>query len=300
MTMDIDKVKFELLMSALEPNSTVDIGSWVERFPEHREELLDFWLWARPRNDPGDGIPPRSVDVSATSHDALQRACLAVSLGPEWLRAMVMEVEPRYIAQGIQELRTRRPLSTPPSKRAFRRAVVYAWVIEQLGTVRATVSRLGTQKATYLLECSLRLDLFDRHQKKPLGPYDHFARYKDAEPIAAKRRWIRILGSTLESGENVDEFHRYAPRYLRSVDLACKLTRLFARLADDQLETLATVHWVASRLPNPETDLTAEAIRKALEKDPQWSSKLGKVNFEESQVKAALATLLCLGLLGKI
>ncbi len=298
MTRDIDSIKFELL-TACERGATVDIASWVERFPEHRDELLDFWLWARPRGYTVETLPLEPARLPDIARVALQRACLAVSLGSEWLKPLVLEAEVHDIARQVRELRKHPPPSTPSSRLAFRRAVVYAWVIEQLGTVRATVSRFATQKTTYLLENSLTLDLFSSHQKKALGPYDHIARYKDAEPIAAKKRWIKIAGSTLQIGDKAGEFQHYARRYLRSTKLAVALTNLFARLSDNQLETLATVHWVACRLGVLETSLTAATIQEALEKDAQWSSKLEKLNFSPERVGAALTALTALGLLAK-
>jgi len=295
MTKDIDRIKFELL-TADEQGTTVDIATWVERFPEHREELLDFWLWARSRSNADVSPPPESLKLGDLARSALQRVCLAVSLGSEWLKPLVNEAEARQIAVHLQQLR-KVQFKTPTSRRAFRRAVVYAWVIEQLAAFRATVSRLATQKTTYLLEGCLRHDLFDSHQKKPLGPYDHFARYKDAEPIAARKQWIRISGTTLEVGEKAREFHQYAQRYLRSVHLAAALAKLFARLTDDQLETLATVHWIGCRLNVPDRTLTPPVILGALQKDADWFSKLEKANFSLEAVGAALHALIALGLL---
>ncbi|HYT05452.1 MAG TPA: hypothetical protein VEM13_11295 [Gemmatimonadales bacterium] len=298
MTKDIDRIKFELL-NICERGATVDIASWVERFPEHREELLDFWLWARPRGESDESPPPGSASLADIARDALQRACLAVSLGSEWLKPLVLEAEGHQIAGQLQELRKQVPSSTPTSRRAFRRAVVYAWVIEQLAAVRVTVSRLATQKTTYLLENSLRLHLFDSHQKKPLGPYDHFARYRDAEPIAARKRWIRIVGSTLEVGEQAREVQLYARRYLRSIELALALTQLFAKLTDDQLETLATVHWVGCRLSVADQSIAPTMVLEALQKDTEWSAKLKRTNFSYEKVGAALRMLIALDLLRK-
>ncbi len=225
MSKDLEIIKFELLTAC--ETGTVDIDQWIQKFPEHRNELLDFWLWARPRAEidragPTD-MSPRSI--ASIRDESLHRACIAVSLGSEWLRPLAVEVEIDKIAQGVRQLKKQPAAKVPLNRRPFRRAVVYAWVIEQLAEVRTRVSRLATQKTTYLLESFLVLELFDTHKQKPLGPYDHVARYTDAEPIAEKKGWIEVVGSTMYVGAKASEFRQYASRYLRSTKLASTLTR---------------------------------------------------------------------------
>lgn len=208
----------------------------------------------------------------------------------------MVEAEAQRIAEQVQEL-GKTPPKTLPSRRSFRRAVVCAWVVKELSDLRNAVSRLALQKTTYLLENALTLNLFDEHRQKPLGPYDHTARYKDAEPIAAKKGWIRIVGSRLEAGEKSSEFEKYIGRYLRSADLARTLVRLFGQLTDEQLETWATVHWLARRMASTEPDVTAKGIREALNRDRQWSPKVQRPNFREDRIHEALEGLRKLGLL---
>jgi len=299
MSKDLEIIKFELLTAC--ETGTVDIDQWIQKFPEHRNELLDFWLWARPRAEidragPTD-MSPRSI--ASIRDESLHRACIAVSLGSEWLRPLAVEVEIDKIAQGVRQLKKQPAAKVPLNRRPFRRAVVYAWVIEQLAEVRTRVSRLATQKTTYLLESFLVLELFDTHKQKPLGPYDHVARYTDAEPIAEKKGWIEVVGSTMYVGAKASEFRQYASRYLRSTKLASTLTRWLGRLTDDQLETLATVHWTAAGLVTNNRPLTTETVLESIEKDPSWSSKLNKANFEREHVAAALAALTALGLLAR-
>lgn len=299
MSKDLETIKFELLTAC--ENGAIDIAEWVQRFPEHRNELLDFWLWARPRAEHAGAGPndTSSPQIAAVREESLHRACLAVSLGSEWLRPLAVEVEIDKIAQDVRRIRKQLAANVPSNRRPFRRAVVYAWVIEQLAEVRTRVSRLATQKTTYLLENFLLLELFDTHKQKPLGPYDHVARYADAEPIAKGKGWIEVDGSTMRVGANASEFHQYASRYLRSMKLASTLTRWLGKLTDDQLETLTTVHWAATRLVTSSKPATAESVRESIENDSSWASKLQKTNFGQEQVAAALAALIALGLLAR-
>ena len=299
MSKDLETIKFELLTAC--ETGAIDISEWVQRFPEHRDELLDFWLWARPRAEHDQAGPSEisSPSIGAMREESLHRACLAVSLGSEWLRPLAIEVEIDRIAQDVRQIRKQPAVNVPSNRRPFRRAVVYAWVIEQLAEVRTRVSRLATQKTTYLLESFLVLELFDTHKQKPLGPYDHVARYTDAEPIAEKKGWIKVAGSTMSVGAKASECHQYARRYLRSATLASALTRWLGRLTDDQLETLATVHWTARGLMTSKRPLTPEHVLESIENDPPWSSKVQKPNFDHEQVAAALAALTALGLLAR-
>jgi hypothetical protein len=299
MSKDLETIKFELLTAC--ENGAIDISEWVQRFPEHRNELLDFWLWARPRAQRDRAGPDdiSSLSIAAIREESLHRACLAVSLGSEWLRPLAVEVEIDKIARDVRQLRKQPAANVPSNRRPFRRAVVYAWVIEQLAEVRTRVSRLATQKTTYLLENFLLLELFDTHKQKPLGPYDHVARYADAEPIAEGKGWIEVDGSTMCVGAKASEFHQYAGRYLRSTKLASTLTRWLGKLTDDQLETLATVHWTATRLVTSNKPPTAASVRESMERDSSWSSKLQRRNFDQEQIAAALAALIALGLLAR-
>ena len=297
MTIDIDQVKFELL-SAYKRGERVDIALWVQRFPDSGGDLLDFWVWvlgAGRREHSSSGKVPGNA--RSIAEDALGRACLAISLGPEWLVPLVAEAEAQRLASQVGEFSRSRPPHIPPAKRAFRRAVVCAWIVQELSSVRERVSRLAAQKTTYLLESALILGLFDEHQQRALGPYDHTARYKDAEPIAIRKNWINVSGSTLTPGNNLSEIEQYADRYLRSVRLARTLTRLLGKLTDDQLETWATVHWIAQAISNERLDLSVQAIKEALEADKKWAGKLQRSNFDEERIREALVGLTAIGLL---
>lgn len=298
MTMDIEGIKIDLL-SATERGDSVDIGEWVRRFPEHREAILDFWLWAQLTNSLTVEDLPDIASLPSVHKEALHRACLAASLGADWLRPLAVEKDVGEVASAVQGVRRRPVLSLAANRRSFHRAVVYAWVIDQLSTVRDAVTRLAVQKTVFLLEEALELHLFDSHLKKPKGPYDHDARYRDAEPIAVKKGWIAVKGAILCAGANTAELQRYVDRYLRSTSLALTLTRWLGRLADDQLETLATVQWIASRQGHKRGSLTATTVREELARDPEWVGKLRKANFSVESVSAALASLLALGILGE-
>src|ERR1700752_2125133 len=296
---DIERIKLELL-GEYEREGLVDIAQWTRRFPEHREELIAYWMWLRGT--------PRLADIdlaqSVATHDdiaehALNQACMAVSLGRQWLEAAV---DADGDAEGklgleMERLRLKSFGQTGTAPKAFRRAVVYSWVVSVLGERSVRVSRLATQKATYFLERGLSLGLFTEHQRKPLGPYDHQARYKDAEPIASKKGWLRVSGSTFEAGEQSSELSRYVGRYVRSEDLARRLLAVLARVSDSELETWATVDWAGRVLSAQGHAIAAVDVRRIFSQTPEWHGKLRRQNFREAAIARAIDRLSRLRLL---
>ena len=158
------------------------------------------------------------------------------------------------------------------------------------------MTRLATQKTIYFLEAGLDLGLFGGFQAMPLGPYDSRARYKDAEPIAVKKNWIVPEGTVLSTGDSITEASPYAGRYLRSETLASKLVDRLASLSDVELETWATVHAVANRIPHQQLEMVVEDIRRELAADIAWAGKLRKSNFSDTKIHQTLKHLKCLGL----
>ena len=66
-------------------------------------------------------------------------------------------------------------------------------------------------------------------------------------------------------------------------------------LDDWELETLATVHSVASQLPND--NITAQAVMDAIKADHTWRAKLTRPNFTAKKIRNALQELARLRLL---
>lgn len=63
MTAPVDLVKLDLT-AQYERGEPINIAAWVRSHPEHRDELLDYWLWltGTPRvTDPSVTWPPCSV-----------------------------------------------------------------------------------------------------------------------------------------------------------------------------------------------------------------------------------------------
>jgi hypothetical protein len=289
----IEQIKIALL-SEYDHVGAVDLGAWVVRYPEHRDEIIDFWLWVKgtPRVTEMEIGPFPATDTDV-AEKALRDACLAVNLGRQWLEA---PLDPgvgalRDMAFALESIRVKPRAKGGKAPVQFRKAVVWTWVVSLFQSQRSRVSRLAVQKATYLLDRAMNLGVFTEHEPKPLGPYDHKARYKDAEPIAVKKAWLKVRGTTLRAGDDLSEVRRFVGRYVRSQELAEKLVNYLARLSDDELETLATVHWSARELIEAGHAVSVEGVRQALARTTEWRTKLGRPNFSVERVGTALQQL---------
>jgi hypothetical protein len=231
--------------------------------------------------------------------EALRQATLAVALGRQWLQDSVdeREAEEERLGAELERLRDEPFEQSGRASKAFRRAAVFAWVIFVWQDRRSRISRLATQKATYLLEHGMDLQLFTEHRRKRFGPYDHTARYKDAEPIAVQQRWLYISGTVIRPGDAIGNVARYSRWYVRREDLARRLLQVIEGLSDAELETWATVHSAAQALSRLGIDVTSESIRALLERMPEWKEKITRNNFSESAIRSALHHLVRLRLL---
>lgn len=298
---EIDRVKGQLL-DEFEAGSVPDIADYVRRYPEHRQELLDFWVIL--------GSSDRVSDLNASQADnaltegeseIVRDLCLAVSLGPEWLEHSD-EAGDRAVATVGAELRRLRAIDYEyggTANRSWQRIVVYAWLASQTVDENGLVSRLELQKLAYLLEAAMSLGVFTSHRKHRLGPYDPSATYRDAEPKCISKGYLVASGQyEFKIGPKIDEALEYSGRYLREPAVAETFLRVLRTQTLDKwdLETLATVHAIAHAQLKGQTAST-ENVRAALAADPTWKKKLERPNFAPARVSKALDLLARLRLL---
>jgi hypothetical protein len=274
---------------------SVDIARWVERYPALRDEIIDFWTWLKgsPRVREAD-VGPFAPAVLDIAEEALRNATLSINLGSQWLEPAVdSDRDAAREALGVQlEVLRRQPWRIAgKASTAFRKAVVWTWVASIIQTRRSRVTRLGVQKATYLLENAMELKVFVEHEQKPLGPYDHRARYADAEPIAIGKGWLKISGASFRIDDNLAELRTYLPRYVRSQHLANAFIEHLAAFSDSELETLATVHWLAKDIILAGRPLTVANVEATLSQSKEWRPKLDRPNFSRVRIGEALTEL---------
>lgn len=291
------------LVQAFEEGSDPDLDALVRALPEHREELLDFWVILSASDREADTdvkeIPTRSL--SEKEEATIRDVCLSVSLGPEWLNKPVDEGDRTLTEVGLEMRRVRRSPDryTGRANEHFRRAAIYAWLTYRwAGSTDSTASRMAVQKLAYLLDKGLGLGVFGKHKKHRLGPYDPTARYRDAEPIALKNRYLVSVGKyELGLGPDIEKALGMAKGYLRDAAVADAFVCSLMAVDVDEwvLETMATVHAIAVSM-RPK-DVSVDAVRSVLAKDETWSRKLRRRNFTRSKIKQALHRLALLGLI---
>ena len=299
---ELDAVK-RRLVNAFESGAVTDVAELLVAFPEHRDELLDFWVILQASDREHDVHAEDALarePLTEAEEATIRDICLSSSLGPEWLQASPDEGERDLAEVGFEMQRIR---SAPyryggTANENFQRAAVYAWLAHGWGaSTDHTASRMAVQKLAYLLECGLGFGLYDKHAKHPLGPYDPTATYRDAEPIAVKNDYlVRVGKHELGLGPKAEKALSLAERYLRDAAVAQAFVRSLRELGLDRwaLETLATVHAVVSELPVG--DISAEAVRDALANDEKWSTKLSRPNFTRTKIEEALHRLALLRL----
>ena len=283
------------LVEEFESGANPDIASYVRQHPEHREELLDFWVVLSTSSRLTDEEFAESLrdTLSDADRDSVRDLLLAASLGPELLERADEERDDQAAKIGAELERLRAISHTFPGKApiTFRRMAVYAWITGILTEEAGYgVSRLRVQKVAYLLEHGLSLGVFQKHAKHPYGPYDPSLTYRDAEPGCLKAGYLQKSdGGLLEPGPKLAKAQNYARRYLREESVARALVLHVSGLDEWSLETLTTVHSVVAEMARSTVD--AKAVSQAIRADAKWQSKLHRDNFTTKRIVEALRVL---------
>src|SRR5688572_2724125 len=83
----IDQIELEILKE-YDRSGTVDVADWVARYPEYRDQILEFWLWARPGaiSSSSEETKPLGAIDAEVAEKSLRDAALAINLGAQWLK----------------------------------------------------------------------------------------------------------------------------------------------------------------------------------------------------------------------
>ena len=291
----IDDLKKRML-DEFEAGEEPDIAAYIRAAPEARGILLDYWvlLISTPRLaelelDEDRGAP----NLDAIEREAVRDLALAAALGAEWMNRTGTDREAALASIGAEMERLRDTPSTFRGKApvTFRRIAVYGWITGILsGDGDQGVSRLRVQKVAYLLENGLDLGVYRKHKRHRFGPYDPSLTYRDAEPGCLNKGYlVKGPDQLLRPGPEYSKAADYAVRYVRDETVARALIENLRTCDEWALETLTTVHSVASQLKDG--DITAEAVIDALRADDNWRAKLNRQNFTAKRIQDAVQTL---------
>jgi hypothetical protein len=292
---------------------TVEVAEWVRRHSEYRAEILEYRLdleWAPTAQEIEEEQGPWA-DVGA-ARTALSRHGQAIGLGDAWLQDAVLDEgdgensenatipdSDAELAQELARIRSAGYIQTGKASQPFRKAVILTWGVKQLAARNRRTTRFTMTKVSYLLEHALCLGVFQQHTRQRWGPYDAASKYRDAEPIIRRSKYLVIRGTSFEPGPNIDQIEKYASGYLHEPAIAARLLDRLASLTDPELETWTTVHWAAVDLLDSEHTCDPERVRDYLAEYSEWKPKLQQANFRMDRIEVALTGLRRLGLLPK-
>ena len=293
--MTVNDIKAEMLAEH-EKHGRVDVRSWLARFPDLPNDLLEFACWLELSSNLETELEnvENLTDEGGVAENLLREGLQKLSAGvaeKERRLAVLLAQERNLVARQRNKGKARAP---------FRKAAVQTWVFDQLRGDRDRVSRYVTYKTVYLVERALDLGLFTSYRRMKAGPYDPQLRYRDAEPIARDNHWIVVEGLDLLPGRNIGQVYKYAPSYLGGGRAVGSLIRFLSQVLPWDLETLTTVDTAAQALLARRQPVTAETVAAFLAADPEWKDKLHKQHFSISRINAAIEHLSRLGLLHRV
>lgn len=279
---------FEGMLREYEYTGDIRVTDWIRQFPAHAGTLIDFASVLKVSGD---------VNTAGQVTGPWPDEGGAVAKALERHRQDELHTEVR-LGKRLAAARSQAASARgAKGRRKFRQAAVYAWTFDVLrgGAKRLEAYTVG--KSAYLLEQSLRLELFEDHQQMAYGPYDPRLKYGSPRTIAANRRWFTAVNNyaDLEVGENIDEVWKYAPKYVGDEDVARSFLRYIAELSFEELEVLTTVLWTVKQQGEPGTSVDAQNVLDWLRE--HWREKTTRAHFNSKSISSAIRRLERFGML---
>ena len=172
----------------------------------------------------------------------------------------------------------------------FDDAVLISAIVNAFYTPQYPLGRKKVQKLLYLAR-RFQNAAPSGFLKKAAGPYKPSARYSGGEKIAQKSGYVTLTGAdkgTLFAvGKNVEKAIEYAKKwdYLPAIDW---LVQNFKYTKVDELEVLATVDMAICDLTAAGQEISVENIKFLIKNNAEWSPKLGKAYFSDTNIAAAI------------
>ena len=208
-------------------------------------------------------------------------------------RSCPQEVLPldEYAAQQAPEKKPKKEKKgRAPAPPEFRQAAIYCWIVDQLQQRNIAPSRFRVQKMLYFIEdCCGLADTGAQYMQKAAGPYDPAQRYKGAEPIVVKNKYLKVKNGWLfdkatQFAKGLDYVTRGS--YLSDEARAIAVIDFFKTYGDEALERWATLHWVADQLAAEGKPATLATVKDYLAS--RWVGKLEKKWFGDDQIEKTL------------
>lgn len=170
-------------------------------------------------------------------------------------------------------------------------AVVISFLVHKFGTEEYPLSRFRYTKYSYLLHRQSEKEAFG-FDKYAAGPYNPANRYKGAEGIALKNKYITKVQNPKSKkdafviNENIDGALNYFNEWY-GTDIQQWIEQ-FRFYKNNYLEVLTTVDKAICELVSQKAPVNVQTIKNYIYSIPQWKKKLEKPYFSDDEIQKAI------------
>lgn len=170
-------------------------------------------------------------------------------------------------------------------------AVIISFLVHKFGTKKYPLSRFRYTKYAYLLHRQSEREArgFDKHAA---GPYNPANRYKGAEDIAVKNKYItKVQNPTSQNdafvvNENIEGALNYFQEWYGTE--IQQWIEQFKFYKNEYLEVLTTVDKAICELAQKRNTIDVQNIKVYIDSIPQWKKKLEKPYFSDIEIQRAI------------
>ena len=179
----------------------------------------------------------------------------------------------------------------PKHNEQINEAVIISFLVHKFGTKKYPLSRFRYTKYAYLLhrQSEREARVFNKHAA---GPYNPANRYKGAEDIAVKNKYItKVQNPTSQNdafvvNENIEGALNYFQEwYGTEIQQWIEQFRFYK---NEYLEVLTTVDKAICELAQKRNTIDVQNIKAYIDSIPQWKKKLEKPYFSDIEIQRAI------------
>lgn len=179
----------------------------------------------------------------------------------------------------------------PKHNEQINEAVVISFLVHKFGTKKYPLSRFRYTKYAYLLHRQSEREArgFDKYAA---GPYNPANRYKGAEGIAVKNKYItKVQNPTSQNdafvvNENIEGALNYFQEWYGTE--IQQWIEQFKFYKNEYLEVLTTVDKAICELAQKRNTIDVQNIKVYIDSIPQWKKKLEKPYFSDIEIQRAI------------
>ena len=179
----------------------------------------------------------------------------------------------------------------PKHNEQINEAVIISFLVHKFGTEKYPLSRFRYTKYAYLLHRQSEREArgFDKYAA---GPYNPANRYKGAEDIAVKNKYItKVQNPTSQNdafvvNENIEEALNYFQEWYGTE--IQQWIEQFKFYKNEYLEVLTTIDKAICELIRKKIIIDVPNIKSYIASIPQWKNKLEKPYFSDIEIQRAI------------